>query len=78
MIAVSFERIHRSNLIGMGIIPLQFINGQNADNLDLTGKERYTIYLPSDAKPGQIIQVKVNNHSNFNLLYFLDRRWKII
>lgn len=62
VIAVSFERIHRSNLIGMGIIPLQFVNGQNADNLGLSGKERYTILLPSDAKPGQIIQVKVINY----------------
>ena len=42
-IAESFERIHRSNLIGMGILPLQFIEGQNADVLGLDGTEKYTI-----------------------------------
>lgn len=59
VIAVSFERIHRSNLIGMGIIPLQFVEGQNADNIGLSGKERFTILLPSDVKPGQQLEVKV-------------------
>jgi len=45
VIATSFERIHRSNLVGMGIIPLQFLEGQDADSLGLTGKERYSIDL---------------------------------
>jgi len=39
VIAESFERIHRSNLVGMGIIPLQFLDGQNASSLGLTGRE---------------------------------------
>ena len=39
VIAESYERIHRSNLVGMGILPLQFLNGQNAENLGLTGEE---------------------------------------
>ncbi|HEX7060649.1 MAG TPA: aconitate hydratase AcnA [Woeseiaceae bacterium] len=43
VIAVSFERIHRSNLIGMGVLPLQFINGESAGTLGLTGRERYDI-----------------------------------
>jgi aconitate hydratase len=43
VIAESFERIHRSNLVGMGILPLQFAPGQNATTLGLTGKERYDI-----------------------------------
>jgi aconitate hydratase A / 2-methylisocitrate dehydratase len=43
VIAESFERIHRSNLVGMGILPLQFATGQNAATLGLTGKERYDI-----------------------------------
>jgi aconitate hydratase len=42
-IAESFERIHRSNLIGMGVLPLQFKPGQNVESLGLTGKERLTI-----------------------------------
>ncbi len=43
VIAESFERIHRSNLIGMGVLPLQFVNGQNAQSLGLTGEETFTI-----------------------------------
>ena len=42
VIAESFERIHRSNLIGMGVIPLQFPAGENADSLGLTGTEVFT------------------------------------
>ncbi len=43
VIAESFERIHRSNLIGMGVLPLQFIDGRNSKALGLTGRERYEI-----------------------------------
>lgn len=43
VIAESYERIHRSNLIGMGVLPLQFIDGQNASSLGLTGKETFDI-----------------------------------
>jgi aconitate hydratase len=43
VIAESFERIHRSNLIGMGVVPLQFKDGENAQSLGLTGKESYEI-----------------------------------
>jgi aconitate hydratase len=43
VIAESFERIHRSNLVGMGVLPLQFPAGENAASLGLTGKETYTI-----------------------------------
>ncbi|OBA74117.1 aconitate hydratase [Mycolicibacterium elephantis] len=43
VIAESFERIHRSNLIGMGVLPLQFPEGQNADSLGLTGEETFDI-----------------------------------
>ena len=47
VIAESYERIHRSNLVGMGIVPLQFLPGQNAENLGLSGEELYeTVGLP--------------------------------
>ena len=59
MITESFERIHRSNLVGMGIIPLEYLPGQNAESLGLTGKESYTIEVPEDMKTGQILEVKV-------------------
>ncbi len=43
VIAESFERIHRSNLVGMGVLPLQFADGENAESLGLTGEEEFTI-----------------------------------
>jgi aconitate hydratase len=59
VIAESFERIHRSNLVGMGVLPLQFVSGENYKSLGLTGKETYEIDGLSELKPGQKIQVKV-------------------
>ena len=49
VIAKSFERIHRSNLIGMGVLPLQFIDGQDAASLGLTGQETFDIVGQTDA-----------------------------
>ena len=43
VIAESFERIHRANLVGMGVLPLQFVNGQSRESLGLTGFETYSI-----------------------------------
>ncbi|XP_066270724.1 cytoplasmic aconitate hydratase-like isoform X2 [Branchiostoma lanceolatum] len=60
VIAESYERIHRSNLVGMGIVPLQYLPGETAESLSLTGKERFTIQLADDIQPGQTIDVKVN------------------
>ncbi len=71
-IAESFERIHRSNLIGMGILPLQFEPGQSAGSLMLTGKEAYSIEGLNDSlKPGQKIQVKADGKS-FTTLCRID------
>jgi len=49
VIAKIFERIHRSNLIGMGVLPLQFLDGEDAESLGLTGKETYDIRGQTDA-----------------------------
>ena len=63
-IAVSFERIHRSNLIGMGVLPLQFKSGDNAESIGLNGTETYNISgISGRIKPGQdvsIVAVKEN------------------
>ena len=48
VIAESYERIHRSNLVGMGILPLQFEPGQNVESLGLTGEELYTVESPAE------------------------------
>ncbi len=62
VIAESYERIHRSNLVGMGILPLQFESGQNAESLGLTGEETYDIVgfrdrIDSKFKSGRTVQV---------------------
>ncbi|MDX2065226.1 MAG: aconitate hydratase AcnA [Fimbriimonadaceae bacterium] len=49
VLAESFERIHRSNLVGMGVVPVEFIEGQNAESLGLTGHETFTLHGLSDA-----------------------------
>jgi aconitate hydratase len=51
VIAESFERIHRSNLVGMGVLPLQFGSGESASSLGLTGRETYTIDGIAGADP---------------------------
>ncbi|GGK13078.1 aconitate hydratase A [Deinococcus malanensis] len=59
VIAESFERIHRSNLVGMGVLPLQYKNGETADSLGLHGDETFDFVLPGDLKPRQDITVRV-------------------
>jgi aconitate hydratase len=57
-IAESYERIHRSNLVGMGILPLQYLPGENRDSLGLTGRETYSIGGIADGlKPGKRLTV---------------------
>src|SRR6195256_1263377 len=58
VIAESFERIHRSNLVGMGILPLEFVRGENLQSLGLTGRETFTIKGIGAIKPGQEIEVE--------------------
>ena len=61
VLAESFERIHRSNLVMMGILPLQYLEGENAESLGLTGKETFNIELPQDPQVGQIVKVVARN-----------------
>jgi aconitate hydratase len=66
VIAESFERIHRSNLIGMGVLPLQFLDGQNAKSLGLTGSETFEISGITELNNGQTpktLKVKAGNIS---------------
>ena len=67
-IAESFERIHRSNLVGMGILPMQFKDGQNADSLGLTGKEKFSIQLNGgNLQVGQDIEVSTDTGKTFTV-----------
>lgn len=58
VLAESFERIHRSNLVMMGILPLQFLEGQTADSLQLTGYETYTVILPDKPQVHDLVSVR--------------------
>jgi len=58
VIATSYERIHRSNLVGMGVLPLQFKEGESADTLGLDGSEEFDIQLTDELKPRQTVKVE--------------------
>ena len=63
VIAESFERIHRSNLVGMGILPLQYLPGQTAESIGLMGKETFSITglaraIEGDFSPGARVAVE--------------------
>jgi aconitate hydratase len=82
VIAKSFERIHRSNLVGMGVLPLQFLEDQDYKTLNLTGKELYTILIPFELEPKQLIEVLVYNNdktlkTRFNVILRLDSKVEI-
>ena len=77
--AESFERIHRSNLIGMGILPLQFEEGQNAETLGLDGSETYDIApidfskgLPNPAKVRVVAHKADGSDITFNAIVRID------
>jgi aconitate hydratase len=62
VIAESFERIHRSNLVGMGVLPLRFMEGQNVESLGLDGSETYNIEGLSDKMaPQSLVTVKATS-----------------
>ncbi|MBZ0137673.1 MAG: aconitate hydratase AcnA [Planctomycetes bacterium] len=79
VIAESYERIHRSNLIGMGVLPLTFKDGESAASLGLKGDETFDIEVPNDIKPKQTLKVKAGEktfevicrlHNNMEVEYY--------
>src|SRR5207248_5898708 len=61
-ISASFERIHRSNLVGMGVLPLQFLDGVTAQSLGLDGSQTFSIGGLSDAiQPGQRLTLEIQS-----------------
>lgn len=77
VIAESFERIHRSNLVGMGVLPLQFLHDNTVESLGLTGEEVISLTgLSDDLKPGQTVKaqaVRQNGEiTDFELLCRID------
>jgi aconitate hydratase len=82
VIAESYERIHRSNLVGMGVLPLQFKEGESAESLGLTGKEVYTITgLADDLRPLKEMEVIAKKEDGteikFNVISRMDSQIEI-
>jgi len=63
VIAESYERIHRSNLVMMGVLPLQFAKGDSAETLGLTGKETFQVEIGEDVKPHDLVTVTAVDES---------------
>ena len=82
VLAESFERIHRSNLVGMGILPLQFKDGQNAQSLGLTGFETFNIEgIASGIKPGMPLTIRIvdeaGKEKSFQTITRIDTPYEI-
>ncbi len=65
----SFERIHRSNLVGMGVLPLQFVDGQTRESLGLTGDDSFTILGVATLEPRQSVEVQVTRADGSNFTF---------
>ncbi|XP_061748872.1 cytoplasmic aconitate hydratase-like isoform X1 [Nerophis ophidion] len=72
VLAESYERIHRSNLVGMGIIPLEYLPGDTADSLGLTGRERYSVAIPEQITTRMIVVVTLDTGKTFQVRMRFD------
>ncbi|EPY23614.1 aconitate hydratase 1 [Strigomonas culicis] len=78
VVAESFERIHRSNLVGMGIVPLQFKDGASPQSLGLTGKEKFSIdFGKGELRPRQDITVQCDNGKSFVATLRIDTEMEV-
>jgi aconitate hydratase len=67
VLAKSFERIHRSNLVGMGVLPLQYLPGEDAEQLGLTGRETFEIDVDDDLSPRQALRVRATTEEGLSV-----------
>jgi aconitate hydratase len=72
IIAESFERIHRSNLVGMGILPLTFKPGEGVERLGLTGRERYTLPVSDNLQPKGELEVTAEAEDGRRVVFTVD------
>lgn len=74
IIAKSFERIHRSNLVGMGVLPLQFKDEESAESLGLTGEEEYSIIVNDNLEPAQDVEVIATDNNGARKIFITKCR----
>lgn len=77
ILAESYEKMHKNHLIGMGVIPLQFLPGETVDKLGLTGKERYTIIIPKELSPGVTVDITTNTGKAFKAAAKFDNQMEV-
>lgn len=68
VLAESYEKIHKDHLIGMGIAPLQFLPGENADSLGLSGRETFSLTFPEELSPGVTLSIKTSTGKVFSVI----------
>ena len=74
VIAGSYERIHRSNLVGMGVLPLEFTDGETCESLGLTGHEVVDIDVPVDLRPGHQLAVRARRPDGSTVSFTVSAR----
>lgn len=68
VLAESYEKIHKDHLIGIGIVPLQFLPGENAESLGLSGRETFSLTFPEELSPGITLTIKTSSGKVFNVI----------
>uniref|UniRef100_A0A8C5CF77 Iron-responsive element binding protein 2 n=1 Tax=Gadus morhua TaxID=8049 RepID=A0A8C5CF77_GADMO len=78
IIAESFQKLHQTQLLGMGILPLSFLPGQTADSLELSGKEKFSISLPEELALGHALTVQTSEGKSFGVTALIDSEMDLI
>ncbi|XP_006629138.1 iron-responsive element-binding protein 2 [Lepisosteus oculatus] len=78
VIAESFEQMHKNHLVGIGIAPLQFLPGESADVLGLSGKEKFSVSIPEDLSPRQELTVKASTGKTFKVIALFESEMDIV
>uniref|UniRef100_A0A8B9Z6I7 Iron responsive element binding protein 2 n=1 Tax=Buteo japonicus TaxID=224669 RepID=A0A8B9Z6I7_9AVES len=77
VLAESYEKVHKSQLIGIGIAPLQFLPGENPSTLGLTGREQFSVLFPPELSPGMTLDVKTSTGKVFSVIALFENDMEI-
>ncbi|KFQ76463.1 Iron-responsive element-binding protein 2, partial [Phoenicopterus ruber ruber] len=77
VLAESYEKVHKSQLIGIGIAPLQFLPGENPSTLGLTGREQFSILFPPELSPGMTLDIKTSTGKVFSAIALFENDMEI-
>ncbi|KFR17603.1 Iron-responsive element-binding protein 2, partial [Opisthocomus hoazin] len=77
VLAESYEKVHRSQLIGIGIAPLQFLPGENPSTLGLTGREQFSVLFPPELSPGMTLDIKTSTGRVFSVTALFENEMEL-